>query len=697
MDRRLTIGDWVIDPDRNLLIRGNKSVTVEQKAMDVLLFLVRHEGRVATRDAILDEVWEETYVTEESLTRCISLLRKALDDHPSRPAYIKTIKGKGYELIAPVSRPEQKASTASSPPARQSFPVPVWAIVSGLLILFLILGFLPNILSSTDDSGDSVHPWIKRPLTTQIGEEKYPAVSPDGSRFAYAAYDPATGSRNIYTRVTGAGEPLLLTGHASDEIAPAWSPDGRHLAFVRLDESGSGSSIWIAPSLGGPESRLVSRSIAGYPELSWSPDGTRIAYTDRAGPEASNAIFEVNINTGDTTRLTRATAQHWGDHTPSYAPDGVWLTYIASVSAGTHAIFRLNRTNGNTEQVTPVPLRIAGQTWAPDGSSLYYVTDLPEVRSIWSIDPNSPAEARWTGISGGHPSVDSNGRVLVEQTRTVKNLFESEITGEENHFLRTAAFNSTGSDRSPALSPGGKRLAFLSDRSGHTELWMYDYESSSLKQLTRFEGSRYLQSPSWAPDTTTIAFTAFSPESHADVWVTDISGTPPRPLIKTPLMSNELAPSWCPGGQSLVVGSNRTGKWQIWNYDIVKASWTQLTRNGGYAAQCGPDGTIYLTKYDRAGIWKYSPETDEEELLIENFTGLLPHTWHLFHEGVFYAGGSGPENIGYYPFADSRNFPVFEATGKNVEEITYSPDTRKLVVAVTENRESDIYLYSRGE
>lgn len=697
MSKRVKIENCVVDPDRNLVIRDDQKISVEQKVMDVLMFLVQHQGEVVTRELILDEVWEGTFVTEESLTRCISLLRKAFGDRPDCPAYIKTIKGKGYELIAPVSPVRKNPSVSNTSSLLKNVIFPTWKPLSGILItLIILLGFLPGFFSSSDDTIDFRYNRVKVPLTAQIGEELHPAISKEGSRFAYAAFDESTGSMNIYTQLIGTGEPLQLTRHPNDDFAPEWSPGGRHIAFVRSDESGTGSSIWLIPSLGGPEQYLVSRSINNYAHIAWSPDGNRIAYTDRPKPDAPNAVFEVEINTGEVTQLTRATSQHWGDHTPSYAPDGEALTYIASVSAGTHAIFKLNSQTGANERVTPVPMRISGQTWGSDSALLYYITDQPELQSIWVMNPASPERAQWTGITGTYLSAGRDEQLLVQQTQNDQNLFWTDA-GSEALNLQLYEFSSSGSDYSPVLSFDGSRLAFLSDRSGHTELWMYDHESSSLRQLTRFNGTRLIQSPAWTPDNSMLSFTTFSSESHADIWTIDISGASPRPLLKESLSSNEIASSWCAGDRSLVTGSNRTDKWQIWKYNTGEDSWNQVTQNGGYAARCGPDGMIYYTKYDQPGIWKYAPQKDEEELLVESFDGLFPHTWHLAPEGIFYLTKNNRKNIGYAPFSNSQHFPDYFKSNVTIGGLSYSPATAKLVISAAEKRESGVYLYRRNE
>ncbi|MDH3451356.1 MAG: winged helix-turn-helix domain-containing protein, partial [Gammaproteobacteria bacterium] len=75
---------------------------VEPKVMDVLVALAENAGEVVSRDALIDEVWHTTFVSDEVLSRCISLLRRALKDDPRAPRFIETIPRRGYRLIPPV-------------------------------------------------------------------------------------------------------------------------------------------------------------------------------------------------------------------------------------------------------------------------------------------------------------------------------------------------------------------------------------------------------------------------------------------------------------------------------------------------------------------------------------------------------------------------------------------------------------------
>ena len=99
---RLRVGEWRVAPELNSLERDGHSVHVEPKIMQVLVTLAERPGTVLSKEHILRQVWPETFVSEEVLTRSISELRRVFEDNPREPTYIQTISKGGYRLLAPV-------------------------------------------------------------------------------------------------------------------------------------------------------------------------------------------------------------------------------------------------------------------------------------------------------------------------------------------------------------------------------------------------------------------------------------------------------------------------------------------------------------------------------------------------------------------------------------------------------------------
>jgi DNA-binding winged helix-turn-helix (wHTH) protein/WD40 repeat protein len=100
-DAPFRVGDWLVEPRLNRLMRGEESIQIELKMMDVLVCLAERAGELVTRREIIDTVWATEFITEKTLTRAVAELRRTLGDDAKQPRYIETIHRKGYRLIAP--------------------------------------------------------------------------------------------------------------------------------------------------------------------------------------------------------------------------------------------------------------------------------------------------------------------------------------------------------------------------------------------------------------------------------------------------------------------------------------------------------------------------------------------------------------------------------------------------------------------
>jgi len=87
----------------NRLTRGETSIQIELKVMDVLVCLAKRAGQLVTRQEIFDAVWGTEFISDNTLNHAIALLRSSLDDDARSPSYVETIHRKGYRLIAPVA------------------------------------------------------------------------------------------------------------------------------------------------------------------------------------------------------------------------------------------------------------------------------------------------------------------------------------------------------------------------------------------------------------------------------------------------------------------------------------------------------------------------------------------------------------------------------------------------------------------
>jgi DNA-binding winged helix-turn-helix (wHTH) protein/TolB-like protein/Tfp pilus assembly protein PilF len=149
------VTDCVIDTALYRISRVGDAVPVEPKVFDLLVYLIRHRDRVLARDELFQEVWNGREVSDATLSNHVKSARKVLGDSGELQKTILTIRGRGYQFIAPVEeipdasrRPAQAAAPLSAEAEAPAAPVtrpmgklaaPAWRLLLGLGALLLVV------------------------------------------------------------------------------------------------------------------------------------------------------------------------------------------------------------------------------------------------------------------------------------------------------------------------------------------------------------------------------------------------------------------------------------------------------------------------------------------------------------------------------------------------------------------------------
>lgn len=162
----------------------------------------------------------------------------------------------------------------------------------------------------------------------------------------------------------------------------------------------------------------------------------------------------------------------------------------------------------------------------------------------------------------------------------------------------------------PAWSPDGSRVAFVSYRTGTSQIWVMQADGTGLVNLTRT--TSFERNPAWSPDGTRIAFTS-NRTGDWDVWVMQADGSQPVNLSKHP--AYDADPAWSPDGRTLLFASNRSGAFRVWQ---MQADGSQprdvLGRDlAGYVYPAwSPNGRQFLfaNRSDQGGIQLFVARLD---------------------------------------------------------------------------------------
>src|SRR6185436_2915456 len=115
--------DVVVDCESFRVQKGAEVRTLAPRAFDLLVYLIEHRARVVDKQELFEQIWKDTFVTDNALTRSIKDVRRALGDQADKPRYIETIPKRGYRFVAEVTEvadspaPAQETTESGSPSA----------------------------------------------------------------------------------------------------------------------------------------------------------------------------------------------------------------------------------------------------------------------------------------------------------------------------------------------------------------------------------------------------------------------------------------------------------------------------------------------------------------------------------------------------------------------------------------------------
>jgi DNA-binding winged helix-turn-helix (wHTH) protein/TolB-like protein/Tfp pilus assembly protein PilF len=176
------IAEYTVDTTRYRITHGDAVIPAEPKVFDLLVYLIRHRDRVLSREELFREVWDGREVSDATLSNHVKSARKILGDSGELQKTILTIRGRGYQFIAPVEViPEDAAAPAVATPVAPAWRMPL-AIVGAVLLVALVgwRAFVswhaqPSaespylVVVPFDVSGDAPDAW--RPFADQVTRE----------------------------------------------------------------------------------------------------------------------------------------------------------------------------------------------------------------------------------------------------------------------------------------------------------------------------------------------------------------------------------------------------------------------------------------------------------------------------------------------------------------------------------------------
>ena len=356
---------------------------------------------------------------------------------------------------------------------------------------------------------------VAHQLSSPDGAEGYPRFSPDGSMVAFTAN--YHGNSDVYLIDINGGIPKRLTFHGQLDRVLGWTPDGKSVLFASSRESGRQryNQFYTVSIDGGSPSKLP----VPYGEFaSFSPDGQKIAYTDRSrvnrnwkryrgGTAPDISVFD--LETFSTENITNSNAN---DELPMWNGDTIYYMSDNGPSKRNNLWKYELSTKSNTQVTKFTDYDITFPESGPSdivfeaGGKLYLFNMSSSAISEVDIQVISdqkgriPQQKKVTSFIQNTTLSPDGNRVVVQARGELFNLPANE--GFIENLSRTSGF----AERKPAWSPDGKYVAYWSDSSGEYQLFLYDMTGKQPPRKVTDLKSGFNYSIHWSPDSNKIAY-----------------------------------------------------------------------------------------------------------------------------------------------------------------------------------------------
>ena len=291
--------------------------------------------------------------------------------------------------------------------------------------------------------------------------------------------------------------PQLTSGPSS----VAWGPDSEEVVYAMA------GSLW-RQKLDSVSAKQITDGSGYDHQPDWSPDGKSVVYVSYQ--KNAMELWLLDVASGKTVQLTNDGAVNVE---PRWSPDGKRIVFVSTVYNKRFHIFVGNIQDGKLENVT----RLTGETksslpryyysafdteispvWSRDGQDIVFISNRGHIHGsggFWKMKAQSGAEAREIHYE------ETNWKARPDFSPDGSRLVYSSYLGRSWHQLWVMPAN--GGDVLPVSygewdetnvrwSPDGKRLAYISNRNGETELWLQDYPGAGQSHLETKE-RQYLQ------------------------------------------------------------------------------------------------------------------------------------------------------------------------------------------------------------
>jgi serine/threonine protein kinase/Tol biopolymer transport system component len=570
------------------------------------------------------------------------------------------------------------------------------ALAGGLVLFALLLGAFQYLIRSWGSSDGHRHK-ITYEQYTFSGDAHAPAVSPDGLFVAYVSRKFGEQDRLMLQASNGA---ILELARATELDFPRWSPDGSQLLFSKYEpelhqmdhNSAEGLGISVVSRLGG-----VIRPIFPANYACWfAPDGSQIVGASaREHDPDFKGVRLVNTLTGEAKEV------HLSEYSELWDIDcsaRAGLILAVTSASGKFQIRTFEPGGSEESKLVETDDRIYSARWSPAGDSIYYLHgrgSTKELSKVFATRSNAEPVVLADGLQTGRFFTLSLDGASLAYTREDHhwNLWRVDLQAAGKRAKPEISRLTSGTSfyGKSNFSPDGRWIVFSHGaNSDETNIFKMSVVSGQVIQLT-FLKHAWATSPAWSPDGQRIAFIS-NQKGTSKVWTIGANGGTAQALERTDASKTHNHLAWWPSRDIVYEQPQNHSLLRVNDKTNEETPIIPLDRATGSIVSLvfAPDGNKMAVQWrrDEAGLWIISQEPYSETLLQSG--DLYPVGWSPDGKYV-YAIRRGREIVKVQVATPTDVSVVTTLPGDGSNGASLSPDGKQIVVSVSEEK-SDVWL-----
>ena len=563
---------------------------------NILMLFIENKGKLVTFEQLHENIWKNRIDGNKTVQVALTKLRTNLGWKSDENLINE--RSEGYRLVCEVielneptdAQADKIEEIEAEKVKKNGIPKYLYSALFAVLALTLITiqYFLFNV-----NQPETVRQFETKPITYIKGQELNPSLSPNGKYLAFTHAKNRTLQYQVKVKLLSDNR-FLFIDDAHFSSTPSWSANGTTLYYqafeneeclvkqVHLIEKMMFSKPVVITSCGKEKSESP---VAVDKNNEW------LYFSYKAAQNKAMQIKRINLITAKEQQLTSPTEDAYGDYSLSLSPDGKTLAILTFDASSIGRVYTMDL--HTKEQFLSFNYKhlLYNVDWAKDGKSFFYI-DQDAFIVQFNLDNKVQTQIAKLSQASQTIQVIEDDHFLVGFGEFYKSdLYKSTLGTYKSVQLQDSNFN----DHSiTPLSASPEQYAFVSNRSGLPQIWLYD--DGSLKQLTHYQKQLSITELNLSRDNTSLVYSTNSKLNVIDI----------NEQIYQKVTINEglfRSPIWHCNNETILATTKVNDVWSLVEVKPSTGTFDILSKGvTGIKADCKKD-KYYVVQEEKFGIY----------------------------------------------------------------------------------------------